>query len=146
MDIKNLPRDVIYNIMSFSCIEYKKAWLMVNDKIKLNNKINKLIIFLWDYNNKKSESHLSVEHFCSKMFSCKTLEKLLKKSNKCYCCTKHCHYRPTDMTCFNNHPDKVVPNQDDEKISTCSCTCRHLSRAYWKAYNYDYDYDYDYDS
>jgi hypothetical protein len=51
------------------------------------------------------------------------IQDLFKQCTKCYCCSKHCHNRPT-----NYYTDDVSIGENYVTNPVCNCKCRHLAR------------------
>jgi|AntAceMinimDraft_1070359.scaffolds.fasta_scaffold01891_16 hypothetical protein len=52
-------------------------------------------------------------------------------TNSCYCCKRHCQYKPNLLGGEPNHNPKHPSYTYDKK---CDCNCRHMSRHLYEAY------------
>jgi hypothetical protein len=139
MNIKLLPDNIIYEIMSYGYTKHRHFMRIINSRVKYNKIIDKVIYQFCLHNNRINNTLRSTIEFCYEMFSAETLIKLFKNSCKCFCCTKHSHYKPRSINIidFNCDVSKINDIDYTNKIITCYCTCRQSSRCYWNSYNFD---------
>ena len=138
-NLKKMPYNIISEIMSFSNVVYRKQKEKIVNEIKSNIKnisiINQTFSSIWQYKTNNNIIQCNYINFCVNEMSLKTLQKLIKGSNKCFCCNTHCHYKPKSIkySDFNCNKKKNINTNPSEK--SCKCLCRSFSRIYWRAYH-----------
>jgi hypothetical protein len=127
-DIKNFPSDVITLIYSFGYPEYKEH--MKEVCYQLTNYTGtglvqyNLNLLRQDYYNVHDSYVTCMVDYLIHAVNNEVLEDLFIQCTRCYCCSKHCHNRPT-----NYYGDEVSIGENFETSEQCHCNCRQLARS-----------------
>ena len=131
-DIKQLPSEVITLICSFGYPEYKEHMNEICHEITNYTgtglaEYNMKLLYDDYYNiqNYINNSYItSIQDYLIHAVKNEVLEDLFIQCTRCYCCSKHCHNRPT-----NYYGDEVSIGENFETSEQCHCNCRQLARS-----------------
>lgn len=126
-DIKTLPSEVITLICSFGYPEYKEYMKEVCHQLTNYTgtglaEYNIKLLF-HDYYNVYDHYVTCMQDYLIHAVNDEVLEDLFIQCTRCYCCSKHCHNRPT-----NYYTDDVSIGENFETSEQCHCNCRQLAR------------------
>ena len=126
-DIKTLPSEVTTLICSFGYPEYKEHMNEICHQLTNYTGTGLLeyntSLLYEDYYNIYDSYVTCIQDYLIHAVEDKVLEDLFIQCSKCYCCSKHCHNRPT-----NYYTHDVSIGENFETSEQCRCTCRQLAR------------------
>lgn len=75
----------------------------------------------------------SLDCFINRRYTKEQIVELFNTYRRCYCCTRHSHYKPTLFSAEKNDKSDPNPHYTYQEECHCNCrnTCRHLYIGYW---------------
>jgi len=131
--LKSFPLDIIRHICSYGYVEYKENMSKICDEIHYNSfALQGNIEYMYcEYRQFLRNIDLSFICYLERFVVDELIEKLFYQCTHCYCCTKHCHNRPTSL-----YTDEVTNTYENTSENyECNCNCRHLSRNIKRIYS-----------
>ena len=123
--LKTLPSEILTLICSFGYPEYKEHMKEITNEIINQSGLleyNTNLLYE-DYYGLHNIHHGCLASYLMYAITDEVLEDLFIQCTKCYCCSKHCHNRPT-----NYYTDEVSIGENYETNPICKCQCRQLAR------------------
>ena len=130
--IKDFPPDVATLICSFGYPEYKEHMNEICHQLTHHTgsgllQYNMKLLY-HDFLLLHDLHDLCLQEFLTYAVENEVLEDLFVQCTKCYCCSKHCHNKPT-----NYYTNEVSIGENFNTSEPCSCTCRQLARMIQRA-------------
>ena len=123
--IKDFPPDVATLICSFGYPDYKEHMNEICHQITHHTSTGLLQynmeLLYHDFLLLYNLYDVCLQEFLTYTVDSEVLEDLFVQCTKCYCCSKHCHNKPTCQ-----YTDEVSIGENFD--TNCSCTCRQLAR------------------
>lgn len=126
-----LPPDVITLIYSFGYPKHKEYINKISNQLTRVFNHNISLLYESYYKLYRLDYVDSFTEFLTYSVEDGVLEELFKQCTKCYCCSRHCHNRPT-----NYYTDEVSIGENF--YTDCNCKCRLLARKIIKIPKIDY--------
>ena len=123
LPLKTLPSEILTLICSFGYPEYKEHMKEITNEIMNQSGLLEynMNLLYEDYYRIHNIHHGCLGSYLMYAVKDEVLEDLFIQCTKCYCCSKHCHNRPT-----NYYTDEVSIGEN--VTNPCECKCRQLAR------------------
>jgi hypothetical protein len=125
LPLKSFPSEILTLICSFGYPEYKEHMKEITNEIINQSGLLEynMNLLYQDYYHLHNVYNACLHSYLMYALTDKVLEDLFIQCTKCYCCSKHCHNRPT-----NYYTNEVSIGENYVTNPVCECKCRQLAR------------------
>jgi hypothetical protein len=124
--------DIKRVIYSFGYPEHRFYMKDLSTRLNTNLEPIKEISDAWEYD--QGEIGNSMSYYIQCRFTKDQMIQMYHKTRRCYCCTRHAHYKPDllrrELNSNNSPNDQPEYSYNEE----CYCNCRHMCRHVYRAY------------